>query len=86
MPMEALTNYPKIPAWDRETAAKIISLFPWDNDPLNPNFSLEKVIFFIQALQLSEMEKEFWDKIGNCYQENNNVSTIISILQSKLKD
>ena len=82
----SLTNNPDNPAWDGETAAKIMSLFPINNDEDNNACSIEEDMYKINGIHFTEMEEEFWDEIKTSYQEDKNITTIINILQMKFKD
>jgi len=82
----SLTNNPENPAWDGETAAKIMSLFPKEDNEENWAYYSDKDIYLINGLHFSEMEEEFWDEIRHSYSENKQISIIINILQSKFKE
>jgi len=82
----SLTNNPDNPAWDGETAAKIMSITPLSDEENNFACFLIGEDTQILGLHFSEMEEEFWDEVRNSYQLDKNLSTIINLLQSKFKE
>jgi hypothetical protein len=59
----SLDNLPENPAWDGEIAAKIMSLFPLQNDIDNPAYDDCIEPYVICGLHVTEMKEEFWDEI-----------------------